>query len=149
MRFLSYGPQHAPQHECCISTTCSVMLHNMAGNDYRSGRSVLHCVVDSSVYAALKCFAADRGRSVTDVVNELLALEVERNGYVGVGSADREGPSEEGGGVREVNRGGSRDAPERGVVGRGIDWDGILAAGLAAKRGVVVERVFDPIEEIA
>ena len=129
----------------------------MAGNDYRSGRAVLHCVVASEVYVALKCLATDQGKSLTLLVNELLALEVERNGYVRDRSFDREGPSEEGSVVREDSGGGSRDAPVRSVVRRGVegsgskpDWDTILAAGLASKRGVVdVVRVFDPIEEIA
>lgn len=124
----------------------------MAGNDYRKSRAVLHCVVDAQVYVALKCLAGDQGRSVTDVVNELLALEVERNGYVGVGSGDREGPSEEGGVVGEVRGGGGGGSAVGGVAGRGVDWDAIFAQGRSAKpvsSGSVSVVELDPIEEIA
>ena len=127
----------------------------MAVNDYRKNKSVLHCVIDARVYVALKCFAADQGRSVTDVVQSLIKLEVESHGYVGVGSGDRALPSEAGGAIGAYGAGGGGGDLERGVVGRGVDFDAIIAAGRALKsasrpgESVRFERVSDPIEEIA
>lgn len=123
----------------------------MAGNDYRKSKSVLHCVVDAQVYVALKCLAVDQGRSVTEIVNVLLKLEVERHGYVGVGSGDRKVSTEAGGFVGSYGGRGSVSDSERGVVGRGIDWDAILEQGRSAKAPVssVVVSTYDPLEDIA
>lgn len=44
----------------------------MAGNDYRAGRAVLHCVVDEGLYGAVKGLAAVRGVSVTRLVTDAL-----------------------------------------------------------------------------
>ena len=132
--------QHAPQHVCCISTTCSGMLHNMAGNDYRKNRAVLHCVVDRWLLEAVKSRASGQGVSLTRCVVEILE-EVVTRGDVGHRSDDH-GLSQAPGRVERSHGGGDRGGDSQsGVVGR-VDWDHLLAVGRAAKRQ-------DPLEDIA
>ena len=121
----------------------------MAGNDYRKSRAVLHCVVDSGVYVALKCLAVDQGRSVTDVVGALLKSEVERHGYVGIGSGDRALPSEAGGVVGTYGGGSGGSGAVGGSSGRRVDWDAVLAAGRKPVTVADTVVVSDPLEEIA
>ena len=112
-------------------------------NDYRSGKKVLHLVVEESLHLSVKCVAADKGVSITEFVTSILEREV-GHGVVGVGSGDSEG-SGASGGVHGSHGVGDRGGHfESGVAGRGVDWDALLVAGKQSRFGRV-----DPIEEIA
>ena len=52
------------------------MLHNMAGNDYRSGRAVLHCVIPVGLRDAVGVAAGAAGLSVTAWVTGVLEQSV-------------------------------------------------------------------------
>ena len=118
----------------------------------RGDRSQLSVLLDAGLVACVRSAARLRGMSIVAFVED--ALEVALDGYVSVGTGGSVGVAEEGVGVRaERGRDGFSGAVEP-VVGRGVtpDWDSIFAAGREAKVSVaalVVDRVIDPIEEIA
>ena len=133
---------HAPQHLHNMLHNKSGRLHNMAGNDYRRGKAVLHCVVESWLLEAVKAKARERGVSLTRCVVEILE-EVVTDGDVGDRSDDH-GLSQAQGGVERSYGGGDCGGDSvSGVVGR-VDWDRLLAVGRAAK-----SRSSDPLEDIA
>ena len=118
------------------------MLHNMR-NDYRSGKKVLHLVVEESLHLSVKCVAADKGVSITEFVSSILEREV-GHGDAGTGPVDSAWVGEEGS-VVGSHGGGDRGGDSfAGGAGRGVDWDALLLAGKQSKFGKV-----DPIEEIA
>jgi hypothetical protein len=106
-------------------------------NDYRSGRKVLHCVVEVELHDRVRALAAANGVSITAFVSQI--LEEVTCGGVGVGSADPVVFGAKSGVVGSHSAGGSGSGPVSGVVGRTVDWDSILAAGnKPAKEPVVV-----------
>ena len=120
------------------------MLHNMR-NDYRSGRKVLHVVVEVELHDRVKALAAAAGCSITEFVTKV--LEKGTNHDAGVGSSGDSFWARAAGGVHGSHGAGdSGSASVGGPVGRGVDWDSILVAG---KKPVVAARLVDPIEEIA
>ena len=131
---------YAPQQG---STTGLGLLHNMR-NDYRSGRKVLHVVVEVELHDRVKALAAWNGCSITEFVTKV--LEKGTGNDVGVGSADSVLSGAKGGVVGSHCAGDSGGSVVGGPVGRGVDWDSILVAG---KKPVVAARLVDPIEEIA
>ena len=108
----------------------------------RADRRQVNVILDAGLVTEAKRLAVDRGVSFTQLVAE--ALEVTVYGHVGVGSDGGVVSAASGDGVGQEH---GRDR-ERGVVsdavGRGVDWDAVLAAGRRAKRPEV-----DPLVEIA
>lgn len=115
----------------------------MAGNDYRRDKAVLHCVVERWLLEAVKEKAKGQGRSLTGFVVEL--LEVAVDGDFGHRSDDHGLSASQGGAVGSHGGGDRGSDSQPSAVGR-VDWDGLLAAGRAAK---TPSRFLDPIEEIA
>ena len=114
-------------------------------NDYRSGRKVLHVVVEVELHDRVKALAAAAGCSITEFVTKVLEKGTSHD--VGVGSSGDSFWSRAAGGVHGPHGAGdSGSASVGGPVGRGVDWDSILVAG---KKPVVAARLVDPIEEIA
>jgi hypothetical protein len=97
-------------------------------NDYRSGRKVLHVVVEVGLHDRVKALAAADRCSITEFVTRVLE---EGTGYdANVESSGDCFLSGAAGGVDGFHGGGdSGEATVGGVVGRGVDWDSILAAG--------------------
>ena len=118
----------------------------------RGDRAQLSVLLDTSLVASVRSAARLRGMSIVAFVED--ALEVALNGYVDVGAGGSVGSSEESGSVRQVGGRDRFDGVVSANVRRGVapDWDAVFAAGREAKASVVasvVERVIDPIEEIA
>jgi hypothetical protein len=103
-------------------------------NDYRSGRKVLHVVVEVELHDRVKALAGAAGCSITEFVTK--CLEKGTGDVADVGSGD----SVLSGAKGSVN--GPHSATGRGsiavggVVGRGVDWDSILIKPV--KESVVV-----------
>lgn len=138
-------------------------------NDYRSGKKVLHLVVEEGLHLAVKCVAADQGLSITEFVTSILEREV-GYGDAGVGPADFARVGETGGVVGSLGGGDCGGDSQSGLVGR-VDWDSLMVQGAVAKAsaayGVAVDKtlgpllasnktysgvdipILDPIEEIA
>ena len=107
-------------------------------NDYRVGRKVLHCVVEGWLHDRVRAAALADGLSITAFVVKVLEGSVDDG--VGLGPADCV-LSGAAGGVRGANgAGGGGGVAVGGVVGRGVDWDSIFAAGTkpVVEQGVVV-----------
>ena len=112
------------------------LFHNMR-NDYRSGRKVLHCVVEVELHDRVRALAVAGGVSITAFVSQI--LEEVTCGGVGVRSGDPVVFGAKSGVVGSHSAGGSGSGPVGSVVGRTVDWDSILAAGnKPAKEPVVV-----------
>ena len=118
----------------------------------RGDRAQLSVLLDTGLVASVRSAARLRGMSIVAFVED--ALEVALNGYVDAGARGSVGVAEEGVGVR-AERGRDRfsGVVQPSVGGRVIpDWDSIFATGRASKifaGAPVVDRVIDPIEEIA
>lgn len=118
----------------------------------RADRAQLSVLLDAGLVALVRSAARVRGMSIVAFVED--ALEVALDGYVDAGAGSSVGVAEEGFGVR-AERGRDRfSGVVQPVVGGRVvpDWDSIFAAGREAKVSVaalVVDRVIDPIEEIA
>jgi hypothetical protein len=113
-------------------------------NDYRSDQKVLHCVVEAGLHGRVKALAAADGVSITEFVTRV--LESVTDDAVGVGSGHRVVPRTAGSVHGTYGAGGGGGVTVGGAVGRGVDW-GVLLSKPASP--VVVERVLDPIEDIA
>jgi len=121
----------------------------MARNDYRLGKRQLSVVLDVGLVEAVKVAAG--GGSVSEFVRSVLAREV-GYGAGGVGSRDREVFGASGVVAGPLSVGGGGGGVVGGVVGRGVDWDAVLAAGRANKPRAGRQfdcAEIDPIEEIA
>ena len=99
------------------------MLHNMR-NDYRSGRKVLHVVVEVELHDRVKALAAAAGCSITEFVTKV--LEKGTGDDAGVGSGDSFWSRAAGGVYGSHGAGDSGGFAVGGPVGRGVDWDSIL-----------------------
>ena len=125
---------YAPQQG---STTVEGLLHNMR-NDYRSGRKVLHVVVEVELHDRVKALAAAAGCSITEFVTKVLEKGTD---YVAdVGSGDSFWVRAAGGVHGPHGAGGGGGVAVGGVVGRGVDWDSILIKP-------VKESVVEPVDE--
>lgn len=118
----------------------------------RPDRLQLSVLLDASLVVSLRSAARNRGMTIAALVEK--ALEVELDGYVDAGPGGSTGIAGEGAGVREVGGRDRVDGPVSPADKRvGPDWEAILAAGRSARVPVmaaaVVDRVRDPIEEIA
>ena len=114
------------------------MLHNMR-NDYRSGRKVLHVVVEVELHDRVKALAAAAGCSITEFVTRVLEKGTSHD--AGVGSSGDSFWVRAAGGVHGPHGAGdSGGASVGGAVGRGVDWDRILTKP-------VVEPVVETVDE--
>ena len=119
------------------STTCFVMLHYMAGNDYRVGRRQVSFVVDEGLWGVVRVCASVRGMSMTQWLTEV--LERETGFGVDVVESEKMVMVEPGGELRSFRSGG-------------MDWNEVLERGRAAKALALplsLPPVVDPLEEIA
>jgi len=115
---------YAPQQG---STTEEGLLHNMR-NDYRSGRKVLHVVVEVELHDRVKVLAAAAGCSITEFVTRV--LEKGTCDDAGVGASGDSFWVRAAGGVHGPHSArSSGSVTVGGPVGRGVDWDSILVAG--------------------
>ena len=112
-------------------------------NDYRSDQKVLHCVVEAGLHGRVKALAAADGVSITEFITRV--LESVTDDAVGVGPGHRVVPRTAGSVHGTYGAGSGGGFTVGGVTGRGVDWDSVLATG----KKPVVERVLDPIEDIA
>lgn len=97
-------------------------------NDYRVDRKVLHCVVEVGLHDRVRAAAAASGVSITAFVVDV--LEGSLGDGVGVGSSDCVVFGAEGGVHGSHGAGDSGGVVVGGFVGRGVDWDSVLAAGI-------------------
>jgi hypothetical protein len=102
------------------------LLHNMR-NDYRSGRKVLHVVVEVELHDRVRALAGAAGCSITEFVTK--CLEKGTDYVADVGPADSVMSGTKGSVNGTHSAAGSGSSPVGGVVGRGVDWDSILVAG--------------------
>ncbi len=127
----------------------------VAGNDYRVGRKQRNVVLDLWLDDRVRAMAVACGVSVNRFIVDVLEREVTSSGSGDGSSGVAGGASAD---QRGFGFGGGRDGS--GVVGVGVgdgveprvspDWDGIMAAGRAAKAVYKVDTVVsDPLEEIA
>ena len=112
----------------------------------RADRALLSVTLDVNVVARSRAGARSRGMTLAAFVEK--ALEVELDGYVGVGPGSGGSVAAQGGDERNV---GGRDRVNGSVspdVGRRVapDWDALLAQGRESRMMVAAR---DPIEEIA
>lgn len=112
----------------------------------RSDRLQLSVLLDAGLVVGVRSAARQRGVTIASLVER--ALEVELDGYVGVGAGGGGGAAVQGGGVGGV---GGRDRVDDLVSpdsGRRVtpDWESLLAVG---RREKLVAAGRDPIEEIA
>jgi len=128
------GVCYAPQQG---STTVEGLLHNMR-NDYRSGRKVLHVVVEVELHDRVKALAAAAGCSITEFVTKV--LEKGTGNDADIGSGDSFWVRAAGGVHGPHSAGGGGSVAVGGVVGRGVDWDSILIKP-------VKESVVEPVDE--
>jgi len=96
-------------------------------NDYRSGRKVLHVVVEVELHDRVKALAAADGCSITEFVTKYLEKGTGNDADVRPGDSVLSGAKGSVNGAHSAAGGGS--GPVGGVVGRGVDWDSILVAG--------------------
>ena len=122
---------YAPQQG---STTGLGLLHNMR-NDYRSNRKVLHVVVEVELHDRVKALAAAAGCSITEFVTKVLEKGTGNDADVRPTDSVSSGTQSSVNGSHSAR--GSGSSVVGGPVGRGVDWDSILAT--AAKP--VVESV--------
>ena len=125
------------------STTGLGLLHNMR-NDYRSGRKVLHVVVEVELHDRVKALAVAAGCSITEFVTKVLEKGTGNDADVRPTDSVSSGAKSSVNGSHSARGGGG--SVVGGVVGRGVDWDSLL---LKSKPTVVAARLVDPIEEIA
>ena len=112
----------------------------------RADRAQLSVTLDVHVVARSRAAARLRGMTLAALVEK--ALEVELDGYVGVGPGGSERVAEEGVGVRQDGGRDRVDGPVSPDAGRRVtpDWDALLAQGRESRMMVAAR---DPIEEIA
>ena len=125
---------YAPQQG---STTGLGLLHNMR-NDYRSGRKVLHVVVEVELHDRVRALAAAAGCSITEFVTKV--LEKGTDHVADVRPADSVLSGAKGSVNGPHSAAGRGSAPVGGAVGRGVDWDSILTKP-------VKESVVEPVDE--
>ena len=115
------------------STTVEGLLHNMR-NDYRSGRKVLHVVVEVELHDRVRALAAAAGCSITEFVTKCLEKGTCDDADVRSGDSVLSGAKGSVNGAHSAA--GSRSTVVGGPVGRGVDWDSILIKPV--KESVVV-----------
>ena len=113
------------------------MLHNMR-NDYRSGRKVLHVVVEVELHDRVRLLAGVAGCSITEFVTRVLEKGTSHD--ADVRSGDSFWVRAAGGVHGPHGAGDSGSASVGGAVGRGVDWDRILTKP-------VVEPVVETVDE--
>ena len=111
-------------------------------NDYRSGRKVLHVVVEVELHDRVRLLAGVAGCSITEFVTK--CLEMGTGNDVGVGSSGDSFWVRAAGGVNGAHSAaGSGSTVVGGVVGRGVDWDSILTKPAPVVETVVVDEWLD------
>lgn len=120
----------------------------------RSDRLQLSVLLDASTVVSVRSAARARGMTIAALVER--ALEVELDGYVGVGPGGGARFADAGDGSGQAGGRDRVDDPVVPAVGRRVaDWDSILTRGAAAKPApspdseALVRVGRDPIEEIA
>jgi hypothetical protein len=96
-------------------------------NDYRSGRKVLHVVVEVELHDRVKALAAAAGCSITEFVTKCLEKGTDYVADVGPADSVMSGTKGSVNGTHSAR--GSGSGVVGGPVGRGVDWDSILVAG--------------------
>ena len=104
-------------------------------NDYRSNRKVLHVVVEVELHDRVKALAVAAGCSITEFVTKVLEKGTGNDADVRPTDSVSSGTQSSVNGSHSAR--GSGSSVVGGPVGRGVDWDSILAT--AAKP--VVESV--------
>jgi hypothetical protein len=103
-------------------------------NDYRSGRKVLHVVVEVELHDRVRALAAAAGCSITEFVTKCLEKGTGDVADVRPGDSVLSGAKGSVNGAHSAR--GSGSGVVGGPVGRGVDWDSILTKPV--KESVVV-----------
>ena len=110
-------------------------------NDYRSGRKVLHVVVEVELHDRVKRLAGVAGCSITEFVTKV--LEKGTSYDADVRSGDSFWVRAAGGVYGSHGAGDSGSASVGGAVGRGVDWDRILTKPVPVVEPVPVDEWLD------
>ena len=129
---------------------CLVRCLDMKGHRTRdrADRQQVNVILDAGLVTEAKRVAVQRGVSLTQLVAD--ALEVTVYGHVSSGSDGGVVSAASGDGVRQEHGRDRQRGSVPNAVGRGVDWDAILAACAKTRQPQPVAVVeVDPLVEIA